>query len=410
MSTMSLFRIVVVTVVCLSLLSCAKEEPITPNAQVVAVGGLFSITGNWNTLGKAGNAAAELAVIDANAYFASIGSSTRVTYQNYDTKLDPATALEGMKYMQGHLVRLVVGPQSSAEVSAIKNYADSAGILVISPSSTAGALAIANDNILRMCPSDAAEGPAIAAMMKAEGRTNIIPVWRDDIGNNGLKTSASAALVASGATVQPGMSYATDVVDFTSLVNTLRATVSAQIAVSGKEKVAIYNPGFDEVVNLFAAIPPDDSVLRGVRWYGGDGTAMSAALFSQADFITQVSYPNPLFGIGDGAAIAGSVAQRIKARSGVDADAYSLSVYDAVRIAAASYPLASHIGTIAAVREAFILEAGSTFGVTGWTKLNEFGDREFGNFDMMAVRIVGGSPAWVRIGKYSSGTGVYTPE
>lgn len=410
MSTMLLCRVMVMAAVCISLSSCAKVEPITPAGEVVAVGGLFSITGNWNTLGKAGNAAAELAVIDANAYFVSIGSTTRVTYQNYDTKLEPATALEGMKYMQGHQVRLVVGPQSSAEVSAIKYYADSAGILVISPSSTAGALAIANDNILRMCPSDAAEGPAIAAMMKAEGRTNIIPLWRDDIGNNGLKTSTSAALIAGGATVQAGMSYATDVADFTSLVNNLRAMVSAQIAVSGKENVAIYNPGFDEVANLFAAIPADDSVLRGVRWYGGDGTAMSAALFSQAAFITQVSYPNPLFGIGDGAAIAGSVAQRIKARSGIDADAYSLSVYDAVRIAATSYPLASHIGTIAAVREAFILEASSTFGVTGWTKLNEFGDREFGNFDMMAVRIVGGSPAWVRVGTYSASSGIYKPE
>ncbi len=403
-------RLAVFTLLAFALVSCAIEAPVTPTTRTLAIGGLFSITGNWNTLGKAGNAAAELAVDDVNRYFASIGSNTRVTYRNLDTKLEPAIALESLRSHYTSGSRVVVGPQSSSEVLALKAFADSAGVIVISPSSTAGSLALP-DNILRMSPADIAEGPAIAAMMQAEGRTSIIPLWRDDIGNAGLKTATSAALLANGSTVHAGLSYATDVTDFTATINALRTIVSAQIAIAGADKVGIYNPGFDEVATMFAAIASDDSILRGVRWYGGDGTAMSAALLPHVEFCTQVSYPNPLFGIGDGAAIAGPVAARIKALSGIDADAYSLSVYDAIWIAArtyAGYP--SDIWTAGTYRMQFEAEAARTFGVTGWTKLNDAGDRAFGNFDMMAVRMVGGSPAWVRVGTYSASSNTYTAE
>lgn len=394
----------------LALVSCVTEAPVTPGTRTLAIGGLFSITGNWNTLGKAGNAAAELAVEDVNKYFFSIGSNTRVTYRNLDTKLEPTLALESLRAHHTSGSRVVVGPQSSAEVSALKAFADSTGVIVISPSSTAGSLALP-DYIVRMSPADIAEGPAIVAMMQAEGRTSIIPLWRDDIGNAGLKTATSAALLANGATVHAGLSYATDVTDFTATINALRTIVSAQIAVVGADKVGIYNPGFDEVATMFGAIASDDTILRRVRWYGGDGTAMSAALLPHAEFCTQVGYANPLFGIGDGAAIAGPVAARIKASSGIDADAYSLSVYDAIWIAARTYDAySSDIWTPFAYYTQFDAEASRTFGVTGWTKLNHAGDRAFGNFDMMAVRMVGGSPTWVRVGTYSASSNTYTAE
>ena len=42
-------------------------------------------------------------------------------------------------------------------------------MLVISQSSTAGTLAVANDNVFRLTPSDALEATALVGLMKADG-------------------------------------------------------------------------------------------------------------------------------------------------------------------------------------------------------------------------------------------------
>lgn len=411
MSREFFLRLLAIAFVAVGLTSCATDEPVTPGTETLKIGGLFSTTGNWSTLGKAADAAAELAVEDVNAYFIKIGSKVRVSYQNRDTRLDAVVALDALRDHHASGIHIVVGPQSSAEVSGLKAFADSAGVIVISPSSTAGTLAITDDNILRMCPADIAEGPAIAAMMIAEGRTHIVPFWRNDIGNTGLKNATAEALLNAGASITFGMSYEPDIIFNDMYLNALRSKVMSQIAAFGRDSVGIYNPGFDEVKDLFAAIPLTDTILRGVRWYGGDGTAMSEALYSQVSFIMQASYPNPLFGIGDGAAVAGPIADRIRAKSGMAADAYSLSVYDAIWIAATAYrSVPSTSWNAASFRENFINEAANTFGKTGWTKLNAAGDREYGNFDMMAIRLFHDEPKWVRIGTYSSSSNTYKPE
>jgi hypothetical protein len=45
------------------------------------------------------------------------------------------------------------------------------------------------------------------------------------------------------------------------------------------------------------------------------------------------------------------------------------------------------------------------FGTTGWTVLNEAGDRQFGNFDFWALREVDGVRQWQRVGHYNTASG-----
>ena len=92
----------------------------------------------------------------------------------------------------------MIGPQSSAEVAAIKAYADANDVLVASQSSTAGSLAIADDNIFRFTPSDTLEAVALVGLMKADRIATIIPFWRNDAGNNGLQVATRALFGASG--------------------------------------------------------------------------------------------------------------------------------------------------------------------------------------------------------------------
>ena len=67
--------------------------------------------------------------------------------------------------------------------------ADAHNILVISQGSTASSLAIPGDNILRFCPNDTREAEALVALLQHDGIRAIVPLWRNDAGNNGLHDS-----------------------------------------------------------------------------------------------------------------------------------------------------------------------------------------------------------------------------
>src|SRR5205814_303035 len=124
-----------------------------------------------------------------------------------DTQLDPSQALQAITDLDQRGVKIIIGPQSSAEVAMIKPYADAHNILVISQGSTASSLAIPGDNIFRLCPNDTREAEAIVALLWHDGIRTIVPLWRNDTGNNGLHDSVQAAFENLGGTVMAGCQY-----------------------------------------------------------------------------------------------------------------------------------------------------------------------------------------------------------
>ena len=374
------------------------------------IGGLFSLTGAWSTLGTSSAVALELAAEDLNAYFDRIDSQLEIAVAIEDTQLDPQLALQRLRSLSARGVRVVVGPQSSAEVAAIKAFADANDVLLISQSSTAGSLAIARDNVLRLCPGDDLEGEAVAALMWADGIRVIVPVWRDDPGNGGLHDAVQAHFVtALGGTMLPGVKYAPDTADFSTAAAALASQVSAARAQHGNNAVAVYLAAFDEVVALFQAADAS-SVLRSTRWYGSDGVALSNALLGDgtaAAFAALTGYPNPTFGLDAGAQLKWApVAARIESVTEFAPDAFALGVYDAAWLAAQTVALGKNKVELGFVKDELPGVAGSFFGTTGWTILNEAGDRRFGNFDFWAIRDVEGEPQWVAVAHYNTASGV----
>lgn len=387
--------------------SC-QQSPTAPRERDVLVGGLFSLTGNWSTLGQTGQAAMELAVEDVNQYLAGNAAKVRLVAAIEDTRLDPEVALTKAKALRARGVQLLIGPQSSAEVEHLKSFVDANGLLLVSPSSTAGSLAIPGDNVFRFTPSDSLEGVAVSAMMWDDGVRAIVPVWRDDPGNIGLESTTRARFGALGGTVLQGVSYDAASSDFSTTIAGLDAQVRAAIAQHGADKVAVYLAAFDEVVGLFTSAR-SDPVLSSVRWYGSDGVAQTTALLASAEasaFAIHVGYPNPVFGLEEGARdVWQPLAARIRARTNLEPDAFALAVYDAVWVVARGYVASGATLSIEELKRAFTTAASTHFGATGWTVLNAAGDRKYGDFDFWAVREVEGVPTWSRVAQYETRTG-----
>ena len=377
-----------------------------PKKQIV-IGALFSVTGGWPTLARTSSIAAQIAVEDVNSYFNKIGADLEVQVVIKDTKLDPDVALKRLQEFAAEGIQIVVGPQSSAEIAAIRSFAEQNGILILSQSSTAGSLSISGDNVFRLCPDDKLEGEAIAALMHADGIRAIVPIWRNDAGNAGLESSTRAHFTDLGGTALSGVKYETDTRNFSSQVQALEGQVRDALVAHDQNtaEVGVYLAGFDEVVSLLK-LAAGSNTLSSVRWYGSDGVALSQALLNDPEasqFAIDANYPTPLPGLPTEAApVWRPIVKRIEEQTGTAPEAFALGIYDAIQLVARTVALRPQERTSRFVKQNLREVASKYFGATGWTILNKNGDRRFGTFYFMAIRDVRGTRQWVSIGTYDT--------
>ena len=371
------------------------------------VGVLVSLTGTWSSLGQNTVAALQIAADQLEAADHSRGDRSRVRLYVYDTQLDPTLALKATKELDRLGVNVIIGPQSSAEVAMIKPYADQHNILVISQSSTASSLSIPGDNIFRMCPDDSREAAAIVALMWHDGIRTVVPLWRDDTGNQGLHDSVQTAFQNLGGTVTPGFRYEPTTTDFSAATAAINSQVASAQLVSSASTIGVYLAAFDEVVGVFQSAQADPT-LSTTAWYGSDGVALSAALVDNSEaaaFATTVGYPNPIFGLDDSLQSKWQpVADAIQARTGIEPDAYALSAYDALFIVDRAFRETGGTEDFHAFKAAFVHVADTYTGVTGSTALDAAGDRASADFDFWAVQLQDSAYTWVRVGGYNNGT------
>ncbi|MBD1366351.1 ABC transporter substrate-binding protein [Mucilaginibacter sp. ZT4R22] len=397
-----LLPVIALFAVALLVQSCAKSTKVIVS-QPVKVQGLFSITGNWSSLGITSRAALELAQEDINKYLAQKDAKFHIEVAISDTKLETETARLLFVDAKDRGVKFVIGPQSSAELATVKPEADAHDVLVVSQSSTAGSLAIAGDNVFRFCPSDKIEGAASGATIFKQGSTGLVTVARDDAGNKGLQASTGAAFTAKGGEVSAIAPYPITSANYASVMASIKAEVARLTTSKGAGKVAIYLASFDEGIELFK-LASAEPTLNSIKWYGGDGVVLSTALLTDpvvAEFAIKTGFFAPSFGLPDALKSKWEpLAARIKAKTGIDPDAYALAAYDALWTIA--YTLEGTDGSttdFAKIKTLFVAEANKDTGVTGADALDAAGDRATGTFDYFGIVKDGSTYKWTLVGK-----------
>jgi branched-chain amino acid transport system substrate-binding protein len=393
--------------------SCGDSAVTAPVDHEVVIGGLFPLTGSWSWLGQTSRAAMEIAIDDVNRELGGNAAGLRFAAAIEDTRFEAGPALEKTRALQTRGVQLLIGPEASAELVSISPFVQANGMLVVSPSSTAGSLAIAGDNILRFAPPDSLEAVAISAMMWDDGMRVIIPVWRDYPSTIGLEKATRGRFSSLGGVVLAGVEYDASTREFSATIAKLRSQVDQAIAQYGAGHVGVYLASFDELIQLFDGASAD-SVLGSIRWYGNNSGARVAGLLDNARataFAIRTGFPNPFLGLDEGSrSVWEPVAARIRARTNIDPDAYGLAVYDAVWVAAKAYVAVGAQPGIEKLTQAYTTAAATHFGATGWVVLDQAGDRMHANYDFWAVRQVGGAPKWIRVALYDSQTGKLSRE
>lgn len=405
---MRTFLATLVVVVTLGAAAVPAAVAADSSDSTVHIGALLSLTGGGSTLGNTSKAALQVAVKQWNAQPSSKRDGKKLVLDVYNTNLEPAKALTGLQALAKKGAHVVIGPQSSSEVAAIKDTADSLGVLVVSQGSTASSLAIPDDNVFRFVPTDHVEGKAITDLMVKDGATQIVPMWRNDAGNQGLSDTVRATGPTVGATVSAGFMYEPDTTDFTDALAAVTTQVNDAVATAGVDHVAVYLAGFEETADVLAAAKaiPD---LANVRWYGGDGSAQATALIENKDTAAFAEsaggYPSPLVALpADRATKDAALLKRISKQAKAPADAFTLAAYDALNVSAKALLAAGTDPDNAALRSAFTTAADGYEGVTGTIELDSAGDRTTAPYAFWSICASGksgtanGPAKWVRTG------------
>jgi branched-chain amino acid transport system substrate-binding protein len=397
-------RVIVCGLLLVAITFAGEVRAATP--RTVKIGVLATLTGSGFSLGRNTVAALRIAAADLQNIHPQY-NPVQYRFLVRDTQHDPLLALNAIQDLHARGVKIIIGPQTSSEVAMIKPFADAHDILVISQGSTASSLAIPGDNILRFCPNDRREAEALVALLQHDGIRAIVPLWRNDAGNNGLHASVKIRFQALGGRVTPGFRYETNTSNFSTATHAVASQIGTLIG-SGinPSAVAVYLAAFDEAVDVFHSAEAN-STLANTAWYGSDGVALSAALTgdsSAAGFAASVGYPNPIFGLPDALRNRWQpISDEIEARSGITPDAFALSAYDALFVVNLALQNPQPLKNFNRFKAEFIEEAEHYQGVTGSTALDAAGDRETGDFDFWAVRLRNGRYTWVRVGTYANG-------
>ena len=392
----------------------------------ILIGALLPLTGTLSSFGESAESSLTLAVDDVNNELAKSGSSSRVALIIEDTKTDPAVALEKLKDLASKGIQIVIGPMTSANVAAVKDYADENGILIVSSSSTAPSLAIPNDNVFRFVPDDTHQAEALAKHMWDEGTRVVIPIWRTDVFGNNLQILLKDKFEKLGGKVLEGVGYDPPVGNFAASLHrinfivweqelkSLTTKVNDAVSQYGADKVGVYIVAFDEIVPIMIQANRHQE-LQSVRWYGSDGSAQNEGLIKNveaAEFAVKTNFLNPIYRVNASDSFM-KLEERIAEEIGRVPTSYAQVAYDQFWVTALT--LNNYTGTqlqyeIGSLREAFINTANSYVGVTGSTKLNHAGDRKDAPYDFWAVRPISkdtgnaGSFEWTNVASYPVGT------
>jgi branched-chain amino acid transport system substrate-binding protein len=367
----------------------------------ITAGGLFSLTGNSSDLGTQSKLMMTIASHDLDPLLAefnmnppsrNVGVDFELLFE--DTQLDPQKAASGAAHLIRQGAQFIIGPQTSSEVAQVKPITDAAGVVLVSPGSTASSLSIPNDTVFRFVPDDRLESKAVAQVAAKAGIKAICPVWRGDAGNRGLANSLKQFGPGLGLVVPAGIEYPSSGANFASVANALAAIVTQLKQTYSLSQIAIFLAAFDEGADLLIASSSFND-LGSIRWFAGDGVTLSNAYLSVsvAQFAAATQFLAPSLGLPDEAepVIAPILAET--AAAGVPSPtAFSFAAYDGFVCATLAWLLAG--GEKTKVSAILPEVAKRYFGPTGWTFLNAAGDRAIGNFEFFGIVNQQGAFSW----------------
>jgi branched-chain amino acid transport system substrate-binding protein len=384
----------------------------------INIGVAIPLTGALGTYGLNAEWALKLAQSQINNLLTATSAGYQLNLIFEDTQTKSDIALTATQDLASKGCQVILGYYSSSELSNCLNYAQSNQIVLISPSSTAISLAIDKPFIYRFVPADDKQGPAMAYGMRDMGINYIVPIWLGNTYGDGLAQATTTKFAAlGGAYDSKVIRYDPNAADFSSEVGVLAQEVQTAVNQYGASKVAVYAVTYEEITSIMTTAK-QYPILSQVRWFGCDGSALSAKVTADpvvGAFAVNVTFPATYFAPPNSPLLQ-QVSDYVHSQTGNIPDPYAYGSYDSLWVVAKCIGLTQQY-TGSAVNKVLPQVANLTYGSSGWTALNGFGDRTIGDYQFWQVYQVTAAAAghnatgeysWYLAGLYQAATNTVT--
>jgi branched-chain amino acid transport system substrate-binding protein len=315
-----------------------------------------------------------------------------------------AIHLEKVQSFKAMDVSLVIGGRWSSQASGALSYVTENNILLWSPSSTAPTLRIADDNLFRMCPDDTVQAPAIAEMLWSWGIEAIIPILRADAWADGIMNILVPEYEAKGGFVAESIRYQTESREFSSYLASAESMAQDLVDTYGAEHVGVELICFGEDGSPLLTQVEDYPTLWRLMWFGSDGSAMTQLILDNAPSQAAHLVVPSTYAAPGKSEVFDNLYNRYVASTGVSMGYYSACTYDIMTTLFESITSAQSTDPTDLIPLQFQVTYGK-WGASGWTQLNEAGDRKASNYNIWGFSYLDDEPVFALYGMYDGAAG-----
>lgn len=372
-------------------------EKIPLQGKTVQIGYISSTTAGLET---ATPLVKDIMQLDYNEYLEKLGYDVEIEYLIDDATGQAAVHLEKVQGFKSMDVNVFIGGGWSSQAQAALSYVNDNDMLMWSSSSTSPLLAIDEDNLYRMCPTDLVQAPAIAAMLKSQGVEAIVLIYRGDAWADGIVTYFEPDFVDNGGVILEKIRYAGESTEFSNYLQIADNIATDAVAEYGEDKVAIELIAFAEFVTMITQVE-DYPTLYGLPWFGSDGTTLSQQAIDdaprQADHLKLYStYAAPAE-----SEVFANLYERYFALVSQPFGYYSACSYDVGWILTSTITESQSVDAVDLIP--LQTPAGyMRWGASGWNRINEDGDRYASNYQIWGYGDLGDGVQNVVYGMYDS--------
>jgi branched-chain amino acid transport system substrate-binding protein len=327
----------------------------------------------------------------------------------FDLLIDSAQSqaaihLEKVQSFKAMDVNLVIGGRWSSQASGALSYVNENNILLWSPSSTAPTLRIADDNLFRMCPDDTVQAPAIAEMLWSWGIQAIIVIQRADAWADGIYNILKPEFEEKGGVVAEQIRYQTESREFSSYLASAESKAQELVDEYGADHVGIELICFGEDGGPLLTQVEDYPTLYSLAWFGSDGSAMTQLILDNAPSqVAHVSLPSTYAAPGK-SEVFDNLYDRYVSVTGISMGYYSACAYDIMTTLFESVTSAQSTDPEDLTQLQFDVTYGK-WGASGWTLLNDAGDRKASNYNIWGFSYIEDEPVFALYGLYDGAAG-----
>lgn len=388
-----------------------QAGPVTVPSKIpseIPIGVLITLTGELSDLGPLYRATALIAQDDVNSYLKSAGLSNTVKVFLEDSATTGDGALSATQALAAKGIKVIIS-YLSLDIRATQSFANDHKIVEISYASTAPPLAISGDYIFRLVPTDLHQSKAIARIMWDAGIRNTVVIYRGDSWGDGLfdafktRWSDLGGKLGSVRFDPSAKDLSAEALKLSDLIKNFGVNNST----------GVLHLTFDEDgIALLTAIK-DNTALTGVRWFGSDGDVGSPRIRDvYGNLVRKIWMPSTIYSVPN-APNQAAFLQRWRAATGESLpSSYQYALYDAIFLTTlTTLQVGAYDGE--AIKNALPQVASHYFGLTGWTILDDAGDRAYAPYEIQAILPTAGVPGatsqtkpidWVIVGYYSEET------